>query len=57
MKALIKTVEGWKVWGTLPAAIDDVERGTKVQFDAKVTPSDDDPKFGFFKRPTKAALV
>ena len=57
MKALIKTVEGWKVWGTLPAAIDGVERGTKVQFDAKVTPSDDDPKFGFFKRPTKAALV
>jgi len=57
MKALIKTAAGWKVWGTLPAGIEDVERGTQIQFDAKVTPSNDDPKFGFFKRPTKAALA
>ena len=30
-----------------------VPEGTRVSFMAKVVVSDDDPKFGFFKRPTK----
>jgi hypothetical protein len=32
-------------------------KGLMVQFDARVTPSDKDAKFGFFKRPTKALLL
>jgi len=31
-----------------------IEKGDEIQFDAKVTVSKDDPKFGFYKRPTKA---
>jgi len=31
----------------------DCSEGDRVSFVAKVTPSDDDPKFGFFKRPTQ----
>lgn len=34
-----------------------LERGDRVEFMAAVTPSDRDPKFGFFKRPTKARLI
>ena len=29
----------------------------RVSFVAKVTPSDDDPKFGFFKRPNKVEVL
>jgi hypothetical protein len=32
-------------------------KGKRVRLDARVTVSDKDPKFGFFKRPTKAALL
>jgi hypothetical protein len=32
-------------------------KGDTVRFMAKVKPSDNDPSFGFFSRPTKAALV
>jgi hypothetical protein len=32
-------------------------KGRKVQFDARIIPSDKDCKFGFFKRPTKAMLL
>jgi len=31
--------------------------GTRVSFVAKVTPSDDDPKFGFIKRPNKVEVL
>jgi hypothetical protein len=32
-------------------------KGRKVQFDARINPSDRDNKFGFFKRPTKASFI
>lgn len=32
-------------------------KGKRVKFDARITVSDNDSKFGFFKRPTKAALL
>lgn len=32
-------------------------KGRKVKFDCRIVPSDKDPKFGFFKRPTKASWV
>jgi len=32
-------------------------QGARVSFVAKVTPSDDDPKFGFFKRPNNVEIL
>ncbi|NQU22366.1 MAG: hypothetical protein HQ567_13890 [Candidatus Nealsonbacteria bacterium] len=34
-----------------------LHRGDRVKFTATLTPSDRDPKFGFFKRPAKAEIV
>jgi hypothetical protein len=56
LKMLVQTDAGWKVWGTVPAAIDSVKRGARVSFSAALTISEDDPKFGFFSRPTKAVI-
>lgn len=47
---------GFKVWGTVPAAIAP-ERGDFVRFNCSVERSTDDPSFGFFKRPTKAQIL
>lgn len=57
LKMLVKTVAGWKAWGTVPAAINEVERNDRIKFDAAFEVSKDDPKFGFFKRPTKARIL
>lgn len=67
LKMLVKTTRGFKLWGSVPTALlDDVchdnagsetLRGKRVRFSAKVERSKDDTKFGFFKRPTKVALV
>jgi hypothetical protein len=56
-RMLVKTAEGWKVWGSLPSSLRDAERGMFVQFDAMVKRSDKDEKFGFFSRPTKAVVI
>ena len=55
-KMLVQSDEGWKVWGTMPRSLD-AEVGNRVTFKASITQSDDDPVFGFFSRPTNAALV
>lgn len=53
LKMLLKADAGFKVWGTIPAALnsDNFKVGTRVTIRATVTPSKDDLKFGFFKRP------
>lgn len=56
-KCLILTVDGWKLWCTLPAAIQGAQRGDKVRMTVTVTPSDDDEKFAFGKRPSKAIIT
>ena len=57
-KMVVKAEQGWAVWGSVPEAIAiEVEVGDTVTFTATVTRSDRDPKFGFFKRPTKAAVI
>jgi len=57
-KMLVQSDEGWKVWGTMPRSIAlDTNVGDRVTFKASITQSDDDPVFGFFSRPTNAALV
>lgn len=69
-KMLFKSDDGFKLWGTIPTALFDWDGetdfphiraddmpGKRVTFTATVTPSADDEKFGFFKRPTKAEWV
>jgi hypothetical protein len=56
LKMLVKTDAGTKLWGTVPAAISP-EKGDRVKLVAKVEPSKDDPKFGFFSRPAQAVIV
>lgn len=56
-KMLVRTDAGWKVYGSRPASLAGIERGARVQFDAKVTASKDDAKFGFYSRPTKARIM
>jgi hypothetical protein len=51
LKMLVKHSTGWKVWGSVPAGAE-VQRGDRVTFNARVEPSRDDPKFGFFSRPS-----
>jgi hypothetical protein len=57
LKILVKHASGFKVWGTAPLSLESTEKGTVIAFSARVQPSADDPKFGFFSRPTKARVV
>ena len=63
LKMLVETEEGFRLWGTMPRALEgnyntvSAEEGDTVTFTATLTASDDDPLFGFFKRPTKASIV
>tara|TARA_R110000803_G_C11803217_1_gene299711 strand:- start:45 stop:599 length:555 start_codon:yes stop_codon:yes gene_type:complete len=58
LKMLVQDDRGFKVWGTVPTSIyADAEKGTRVQFNASIQASNDDSKFGFFKRPTKAVTM
>jgi hypothetical protein len=49
-KILVKSVDGWKVWGSSPSRAH-AQVGRQIEFKASVQRSPDDPKFGFFKRP------
>lgn len=66
-KMLVRDDSGFKVWGSIPKKLmeqtelyltrqiydNDALKGQRVSFTAALQPSEDDPKFGFFKRPTK----
>lgn len=56
-KMLVKDDRGFKIWGSVPSIFDQPQRGDRVIFFANITPSDDDEKFGFFKRPTRALIL
>jgi len=47
-KMLVESDLGYRLYGTAPH---EAEKGQTITFTATVTPSDSDPKFGFFKRP------
>ena len=55
-KLVVKHASGWCVYGTQPASLSDVKVGDLVKFSATVTVKDD-PKFGFFSRPTNGVVV
>ena len=57
LKMLVQDDRGFRVFGSVPSSLDDAERESRVTFTATVTVSDNDAKFGFFKRPTKAAVI
>lgn len=56
LKFLVEAEEGYKVWSTVPKAID-AKKGDIVEFNVNLTPSDDDPTFAFGKRPSKARII
>jgi hypothetical protein len=58
----------YRLWGTMPRSlegttaedgewIDGAVKGDSIRFTARIDRSDDDPSFGFFKRPTKASTI
>lgn len=49
--------DGWKVWGTVPRAIDGVDKGARVRFTATVKAKDGEPSFGYYSRPSKAEVL
>ena len=72
MLIAVETPDGgeFKLWGSVPGAIEeevykkfpgfedvDVLRRCRVAFDAKIEVSQDDKGFGFYKRPTKVAML
>lgn len=63
LKMLVKDDRGFKVWGSVASSIleqcdSSVHlKGKRVTFTATLKASDDDAKFGFFKRPTKAVTI
>lgn len=54
VKMLVRDDRGFKVWGTLPLSLGDVDKGSRVRFVARLQRSEKDETFGFFSRPTKA---
>ena len=56
LKMLVRLDDGNKVFGTCPRGLD-AQCGDRVQFTATIQRSSNDPHFGFFSRPTKAASV
>lgn len=66
-KMLVRDDRGFKVWGTVPSSLDEIDGllstetmlkvGQRVRFTATVSRSGDDLKFGFFKRPAKATRL
>lgn len=68
-KMVVRNAEGWAVWSTIPGTLiseaQDIDwhdwtthlTGRRARFTATVTRADDDPLFGFAKRPSKASLL
>ena len=51
IKCLIQLEDGRRCWGSVPSSID-VDKGDTIAITATFSPSRDDSKFAFFKRPT-----
>lgn len=58
LKMLVKSPDGFKVWGTVPSSIcEQINKGCQIRFSATIEQSRDDASFGFFKRPSKAEVL
>lgn len=47
---VVKASEGFVLWGSVPSGVT-VAKDCKIVFVATIEPSENDPKFGFYKRP------
>jgi hypothetical protein len=56
-KMIVETIEGYRVYGTVPANLENLEVGDCVRFVANITPSDNDGTFGFYSRPKKSEYL
>jgi hypothetical protein len=56
IKMVLKSDEGFVVYATVPSSIFEPKKDMKITIKATLTPSDDDPKFGFGKRPTLVSV-
>ena len=59
-KMLVETEEGYRLWGSVPAYVyvyGTPMRGTRLTFTATIEPSEKDPVFGFYKRPSKVEVL
>ena len=57
-KMLFKDDRGFKLWGSVPRSLEEAaKRGVRIEFTATLEQSEDDPLFGFFKRPSKAKVL
>ena len=67
LRMTVQAPSGQRYWGSVPSGLDNVQRkdsdewgvrpGDVVRFKGTVAPSDDDPTFGFFKRPSNAEMI
>ena len=57
LKMLVQDDRGFKVYGTVPRSLEGDLQGERVTFIATVTPSENDPNFGFYSRPKKASFI
>jgi len=64
LKCVIKDDRGFNLFGSIPSSVEDYAcseeidlKGLRVTLTATVIQSDDDTKFGFFKRPSKALII
>lgn len=56
-KMTVADDRGFRVWCSLPAALDSAEVGDRVRFTVTLTRSGDDRSFAFGKRPRKAEVL
>lgn len=56
LKVTVKLDNGSRVYGTLPAAVSQAEKGDRIAFTASFSASDE-PDFAWFSRPTKATFL
>ncbi len=56
-KMLLKDDRGFKIFVTVPVAIDGLQRGDRVSLTATLKRSNDSSKFGFGSRPSKASTL
>jgi len=56
---MVEEERGFKLWGSVPRSLlgETELKGQKITFTATVEQSHEEPKFGFFKRPTKASIL
>lgn len=57
MQMILKSTDGWMALGAVPANLSGLPRGSEVSFECRIVPSKNDPKFVYFKRPTKPSVL